>query len=209
MFFERRKAEPKIICLTLDLYFKGVSLRKISDHLKQFHDIDVCFTTVFRWIERYIEIMDEYVRQFKPHLGNIWQADEMMVQIDGDWFYLWNILDTRTRFHLASVISKQRKVMDARKVFQVAKKCSHGSKPEFIITDGLHSYGKAINKEFHTRRTETKHIGNVGINRMKNKHLCWDNNKIERFHGTVRDRNKTQRGLEITDSPFIYIYIYL
>ena len=31
--------DPKIITITLDLYFKGSSLRKISDHLKQFYDL--------------------------------------------------------------------------------------------------------------------------------------------------------------------------
>ena len=28
-------------------------------------------------------------------------------------------------------------------------------------------------------------------------------NLVERLHGTVRDRNKVQRGLEIEDSPFV------
>lgn len=28
LYFEKLKANPKIICLTLDLYFKGCSLRK-------------------------------------------------------------------------------------------------------------------------------------------------------------------------------------
>lgn len=36
LYFERLKVEPKIICVTLDLYFKGISLRKIVDHLKQY-----------------------------------------------------------------------------------------------------------------------------------------------------------------------------
>ena len=83
-----REANPKIICLTLDLYFKGVSLRKITDHLKQFYELNVKHTAVLRWIEKYIEIMDNYVSQFKPKLRAVWHADEMMVQIDGSWYYL-------------------------------------------------------------------------------------------------------------------------
>ena len=30
LYFENLKVNPKIICVTLDLYFKGISLRKIS-----------------------------------------------------------------------------------------------------------------------------------------------------------------------------------
>jgi len=202
MFFERRKADPKIICLTLDLYFKGVSLRKISDHLKQFYDIDVCFTTVFRWIDHYIRIMDEYVRQFKPQLSDIWNVDEMMIKINGDWFYLWNCIDDASRFHLASIISKERKAWDAQRVFIQAKKRSHGNRPLFIITDGLKSYQQAIDEEFHTIRKKTIHIGNVGIRGKKNSEDYFDNNLVERLHGTIRERNKTQRGLKTEYSMF-------
>ena len=203
LYFENLKANPKIICLTLDLYFKGVSLRKITDHLKQFHNLKLSHTTLLRWIENYISIMDSYVLKFKPKLGGVWQVDEMMVQIDGDWFYLWNVMDKFTRFHLASVISKERKVQNARNVFQIAKKRSHNDKPRCIITDGLQSYKKAINKEFHTVKKETIHIGNVGIRGKRFKNTKFDNNMVERLHGTVRDRNKTQRGLETPSSPFI------
>lgn len=203
LYFERMKADPKIICLTLDLYFKGVSLRKISDHLKQFYNLDVYFTTVFRWIDHYIRIMDEYVRQFKPQLGDVWNVDEMMISINGDWFYLWNVIDDETRFHLASVISKERKTSDARKVLITAKKRGHGSKPSFIITDGLKSYVKAVDDEFHTIKRDTIHVGNVGI---RGKHFDkndFDNNLVERLHGTIRERNKTQRGLKDEYSAFI------
>jgi len=203
LYFEKLKADPNTICLVLDLYFKGVSLRKIADHLKQFYKINVYHTTVLRWIERYIEIMDKYVSQFKPKLGTVWHADEMMVSVDGDWFYLWNIIDSFTRFHLASVISKGRKVENARKAFQQAKKCSKGDRPRCIVTDGLQTYKKAINKEFYTVKKETIHIGNVGIKGKRFRNTKFDNNLVERLHGTMRDRNKTQRGLEKQDSMFI------
>lgn len=112
-------------------------------------------------------------------------------------------MDEFTRFHLASVISKGRKVENARKAFQVAKNKSHGDKPRCVVTDGLQSYKKAINKEFHTVKKETIHIGNVGIKGKHFKNNKFDNNLIERLNGTVRDRNKTQRGLKSEETSFI------
>lgn len=203
LYFEKLKANPKIICLTLDLYFKGVSLRKICDHLKQFYNLKVVHTTLLKWIEKYIKIMDKYVSQFRPKLGTIWHADEMMIDIDGDWYYLWNIMDEFTRFHLASVISKERRIIDARKAFKVAKRRSHGEKPRCIVTDGLQSYKKAINKEFETVKKKTIHISNVGIRGRQYKTRKFDNNLVERLQGTVRDRNKTQRGLDTKDTIFV------
>jgi transposase-like protein len=173
LYFKRLKADPKIICVTLDLYFKGMSLRKICDHFEQFYDLKVVHTTVLRWIEKYVEIMTKYVSQFKPKLGSVWQVDEMMVDIDGNWFYLWNVMDEFTRFHLASVISKERKIKDARKAFQQAKKRSHNDRPR------------------------------VGIKGKHFKNTKFDNNLVERLHGTVRDRNKTQRGLKSEETTFV------
>ena len=203
LYFERLKGDPKIICLTLDLYFKGVSLRKISDHLKQFYNLDITYVTVFRWIDRYIRIMDEYVRQFKPQLSDIWNVDEMMISINGDWFYLWNVIDDATRFHLASVVSKERKIADASKALRTAKKRSHNKRPMFVITDGLKSYNKAIKDEFFSYKNKTTHIGNVGIRGRKNGKDYFDNNLVERLQGTIRERNKTQRGLKDEYSPFV------
>ena len=203
LYFERIKADPKVICVTLDLYFKGISLRKISNHLKQFYDLDIHFTTVFHWIKNYIIIMDEYVRQFKPQLSDIWNVDEMMINIKGEWHYLWNVIDDETRFHLASYVSKRRTTNDAKMALRTAKKRNHNKRPMFIITDGLKSYNKAISEEFDSLRNKTTHIGNVGIQGKKNGEDYFDNNLVERIQGTIRERNKTQRGLKDEYSPFV------
>jgi len=194
--FEKLKYDPHIITVTLDLYFKGVSLRKITDHLKQFYGLNVHYSTVYRWIEKYIRIMNEYVSKLKPELSNTWHADEMMVNIHGDWHWLWNVMDEGTRFLLASVISKERKVEDARRAFQAAK-ATGKRKPKYVVTDGLQAYHKAFNKEFYDHHRSVKHIRNVGFRDKTN------NNLIERLHGTVREREKVMRALKIPDTPIV------
>ncbi len=106
-------------------------------------------------------------------------------------------MDERTRFQLASVVSKERYVKDARMVFQKAKKNCGGRKPKFMVTDGLPAYRDAVNKEFKTNTDETEHLWNVGLQHHPN------NNHIERLHGTIRDREKTFRGLKIESTPII------
>ena len=56
--FEGMCYEPRIVATTLDLYFKGVSLRKIADHLKQFYGLNMNHSTVYRWICKYTDIME-------------------------------------------------------------------------------------------------------------------------------------------------------
>ena len=195
--FENMKYDPKIIALTLDLYFRGLSLRKISQHLKEFYDLNVTHMIIYNWIEKYIGIMNEYVNTIQPNIGEVWHTDEMMVNIGGSWEYLWNVIDENTRFQLASVVSKVRKVKDARMVFQRAKSNCGGRKPKYIITDGLGSYKRAVKKEFNTNTHETEHLHNTGLQHHPN------NNHVERLHGTIRQREKVMRGLKTDNTPIV------
>jgi transposase-like protein len=44
--FEHSQKNPKVICASIDLYFKGVSLRKIAHHVQQFYDVQIHNTSV-------------------------------------------------------------------------------------------------------------------------------------------------------------------
>ncbi|HEY7570943.1 MAG TPA: hypothetical protein VH796_06215 [Nitrososphaeraceae archaeon] len=48
--FENSKASAKLITAAVDLYFKGVSLRKIADHLKQFYGFKINCSSICRWL---------------------------------------------------------------------------------------------------------------------------------------------------------------
>ena len=39
--FQKLKGNAKVTTVILDLYFKGISLRKICDHLNQFYDLEI------------------------------------------------------------------------------------------------------------------------------------------------------------------------
>jgi putative transposase len=51
-------------------------------------------------------------------------------------------------------------------------------------------------------KKETVHIVHVGIRGKQFENTKYDNNLVERFHGTIRDRNRTQRGLKSIKTPF-------
>jgi transposase-like protein len=196
--FKKLKYEPKIITATLDLYFKGVSLRKISDHLKQFYGLNVNFTTLYHWIKHYTKIMSGYVKQLVPEISGTLCVDEMQVKVGGEWKWLWNIMDKETRFLLASQISDKREIEDARRLFQKAKERIKGQKVEKVVSDGLRSYQNAFKKEFFTlHKPRTEHIRHIRLAGEVN------NNLIERFQGTRRERDKVLRGMKDEHTPII------
>jgi transposase-like protein len=188
------RVNPKAIMVALDLYFKGISLRKIQDHLRQFEDTHVSFVAVYKWIQKYVALMEQYAKLLRPQLSGVWHADEMKVNVHGKWQWLWNIMDSDTRYILASHVAQGRGVAEAQEAFQIAKKNSNPEgEPTFLITDGLSSYQAAANKEFRN----TVHIAKVGIQGEVN------NNRIERLHGTIRERNKVMRAIKKPNSAII------
>ena len=181
------KASAEIICLTLDLYYKGLSLRDISDTLFQFHNQKIHFDTVRRWIQNFSKILNKYTTTLKPELSGEICTDEQFLKCKKKQVYAWNSIDKETRFVLASTVTKGRGIKDAREHFKEVKKQTQDERPKVIYTDGLNKYHRAINKEFRTLKKETVHCQVAGLRARKN------NNRIERFHNNFREFDKVRR----------------
>jgi transposase-like protein len=194
--FNRVKHDPKVITLTLDLYFKGVSLRKITDHIQQFHDRKVCPTTPMRWIKKYTALLGKYAEKYEADVGKIWHCDETTVFIkkEGEkkhYQWIWNLMDAKTRYLLACQITETRFVNDAKIPLREAKARAN-KRPDAIVTDGLPAYQKAIKAEFYdlTAPIQNPHI------RLKDFETKPNNNIIERLQGTFRERTKIVRSFD-------------
>jgi transposase-like protein/DNA-directed RNA polymerase subunit M/transcription elongation factor TFIIS len=190
--FEHMRANPHAITVALDLYFKGVSLRKIVDHLNQFERVNVSHVAVLKWIQKYVALMRDYVDTMKPELSRVFHADETKTSIRGQWEWLWHLIDGDTRFLLANHVSQGRTVADAREAFREAKMVAK-TDARVVLTDGLDSYKQAARKEF----PNAVHVSGVGLQGRLN------NNRMERYHGTFKERNKVMRGIKKPDSAII------
>ncbi len=197
--FQKMRHKPELVTLTLDLFFKGLSLRKIADHLTQFYQLKIHHTTVLRWIQKYVQVMKVYVDELKPQVSERWHADEMMINVDGAYRWLWNLMDAKTRFLLATQLTEQRETEDAMRLFAGAKQKA-GKRPEVIVTDGLQAYRAAYMKEFWTlKKPRTEYIRLARFEEKVNQNL------IERFNGTTRERNKVMRGLDTDESAETFV----
>lgn len=191
-----RKAryEPEIITVTLDLYFKGISLRKISDHLKQFYQLEVPFQTVWKWLDKYVRIMNRYVSTLVPQLTGKWNEDEMAIKVKGEMRWLWNVMDHGTRMQLASEISKTKNELDSMRAFLKAKEIAKAI-PREIVTDKMGATPMGIERAFIV---EGKPKHTVALAGATTPHA---NEWAERLNNTVRERIKTQRGWKSENTP--------
>ena len=143
--FRKLRGNPKTITLVLDLYFKGISLRKIEDHLKQFYGIKVSYRTVYNWVIRFTQLIKNYTDKLTPQTSAKWHTDEMTIKTKDEkkCIWLWNTIDSETRFLLAQNISETREIEDATKQFRDAVDKAE-KKPVWMVTDKLPSYEKAF-----------------------------------------------------------------
>ncbi len=198
--FAYNKVNSKIITVALDLYFKGISLRKVKEHIKLFHGIDISASSVLNWIHRFGEAVAPFVDSLVPKdVSGVYHIDEMMVHVrkesmeKGHYQWLWNMMDNTTKFWISSKVSQRREVSDARAVFQDAK--TKMPKPLAIVHDGLPSYNEAYWKEYY--EMEGKRVQNIRSVSVRHNGL---NQVVERLNGVMRDREKVMRGMDHRES---------
>ncbi len=200
---KRARYDPEVIVVTLDLYFKGLSLRKISDHLKQFRGLEVGHQTVWYLIDKYVKMLNGYVSTLTPQLSGKWHEDEMKLKAKGgeiendgsQWKWLWNVMDKGTRFQLAAEISRTKNEVDSTHAFRRAREIAQAI-PHEIVTDKAGSAPRGVEGAFVSDREKPKHTLITAGAGYPN-----GNQWAERLNNTVRERTKVQRGWKKDDTP--------
>jgi transposase-like protein len=143
--------------------------------------------------------MNKYAKTIQPkNVSNAWNADETLIRTKkgnrkkgADYEYVWNVMDSETKFLLASVNSgHKRGIEEAQMVMKEAWE-QNGKMPYQIITDRLASYQDGIRKTFRNWGAErkVKHTSILG----KRKEI--NNNTIENHHTHQKEFHKVRRGV--------------
>jgi transposase-like protein len=202
--FDRMRTQKHIIGFALDLYYDGMSVRKIQRHIKYLFKVKVSYYAIHKWITKYSILIKQYVDTLKVNLGDIWHVDETAIKIKGKQKWFWEIIDEKTRFMVAEHLSTSRKIEDSKILFKDARNRAI-QKPRIIYADGCFAYRKGFNLYFGDRGRTCKLVQNVGINGRVHQ------NMVERLHGTLKDMLRARRGLDsstkteaMLDGWFVY-----
>ena len=189
--FPKMRTKARIISSSIDFYFEGLSIRKISTQIEKLYGVHVSNVSVWKWITKYSALVSKYVETLNPQVLGIYHLDETAIKCKGVQKWFWEMIDEQTKFLVASHLSDSRTTEDAVAVFEksiaIAKR-----KPTSIYCDGLPAYVDGYNKVFWTMRKDTRPelIRSVGIRNIHNQ------NAVERLHSTLKDRIKPTRGLK-------------
>jgi putative transposase len=192
-------ATPQMITSAMQLYFTGESFRNVKQFLK-LQGVKMSHVAIYKWIRKYVGLMETYLEKIKPNVGNAWRTDELFLKVKGNMKYLYALMDDETRFWIAQQVADTKYTANINPLFHKGKEVT-GKRPNTLISDGAPNFNDSFNKEFYTNTTpRTRHIKHI---RLQGDH---NNNKMERFNGEVRDREKTMRGLKTTDTPILSGY---
>ncbi len=181
-----RRVPSEWVGAAIRKYYAGMSYKQIAEYMKDAYDIpEPSKATIYEWVRDYTQAAVNTMKNYPAQTGEHWVVDEMQVDVGGDSYWNWNVMDSDTRYILASYLSSERDQASAEAVLRKAAAAA-ASPPERITTDKLPSYVPAIEEVF----PKAKHTQSEGIRAELN------NNRSERVQRTFRDRTKTLRGLD-------------
>jgi putative transposase len=183
----------------LQSYFSGMSLNEVKQNMEQQYNYSPSVSTIYRWLDRFIKQANYKVRDIKPNVGDIWIADETVIKINRKKHWLFDCIDAKTRFLLASHLSPNRGTREARALMEKATERA-GKAPKVVMTDKLAAYLDGIELAFGA---DAKHEQGSPFDVQTNTNL------IERFQGTLKDRTKVLRGLKRADTAKKFIEGFL
>jgi transposase-like protein len=156
------------------LYFKfTLSLRDVEEVLAE-RGIDVSYETVRCWAEKFGRAIAANIRRSSPRPGSVWHLDEMVVRIHGKRMFMWRAVDDEGEV-LDVLVQKRRNKHAALRLLRKLLK-RQGYVPDRFVTDGLLSYGAAL----ETLSCRSRHRPG----RLR------ENNRAENSHLAVRRRER-------------------
>ena len=192
---EGRRMDAEMMGSAIRDFYTGKSYKQIAEGLRDEYDIpEPSKATIFEWVRDYSDQAAAEMEGHKAQTGDTWVADELVVDVGGKKAWLWNVMDGKTRYILASHLSRERDAEAAKTVMRKAL-ASADKPPDNIFTDKLRSYLPALREVL----PKTKHFQSQGFAADIN------NNLSERLQGTYRDRIKTLRGLDSIESGQRYL----
>jgi len=200
--FFRMRNQEQIITQCMDLYYSGMSFRKIADHLKRFFPKNVNASTIYRWILKFVPMMENFTDKQEIKAGWQLQGDEVEYKrrasakqrgIRNEYFI--DVIDMDSRFIVSSSYQKDRTIPILNKIYRNAKR-KVGEQVKVISTDGLMSYPRVIKKTFSMKMVKGGKIAKTSkiIHQVIKSDSGGFNYKIERFHNTLRERTKIMCG---------------
>ena len=187
--FFKMKNTPQKVTLCLDLFYRGISTRKVQEHLQAFYPHNSSNVSIYKWIVKYSKMISKFTDNLNLKVGKELQTDEMEYKTKGKKAWFIDAIDTETRFMVASEFTQNRGRAEIKKVIQDAKNKT-GKQITIYTTDGYTAYYNVIKSVVGYYELKKGNIIHNKVTQLKKEGF---NHKVERMHNNIRARTKTFR----------------
>jgi len=185
------------ITLCLDLFFKGVSTRKIQEHLQAFYPHNSSNVSIYKWVIKYSNLISDYTRKLNVNCSSELEVDEMEYKrrkhhnkkgTEPNWFI--DGIDLETRYIVNSKYVKSRDSKELKNFFITIR--NKTNKVNKITTDGFLAYRNVVKKSFgYNSKLKKYEVEHKVVNASRGEGF---NHKVERLHNSVRQLTQNFRG---------------
>jgi transposase-like protein len=171
---------PAVIQYAVWLYFRFTpSLRDVEEMLAH-RGVDVSYETIRAWTVKFGPKIAANLRRRKQPPSPRWHLDEMVSTIAGKRVWIWRAVDDEGEV-MDMIVQKRRDAGAALRFLRRLLKNQH-VEPEVIVTDGLRSYGAALQR--------------LGLSDRHRPGRLRENNRAENSYLSVRRREKKMQGFK-------------
>lgn len=143
--FKYRHYEAEIILLCIRWYLRySLSYGDLEEVMAE-RGLSVDHTTVYRWVQRYVPILEKHCREKLKPTNDSWRVDETYVKVKGIWMYLYRVVDSEGAT-VEFMLSQSRDGQATKCFFRKALRARHTAPPRVINVDKNPSYPKAVAK---------------------------------------------------------------
>jgi transposase-like protein len=185
----------------LNLYYSGMRINEIRDNMQLRYGYSPSAALMHLWIDKYTDIAHKTMSNYRPRVGDTWIAGEMITRLGNKKYWMYEIVDDKTSYILASLITLRSPGI-IKALIEGASGISRRI-PKMVLVYTPRANFNTLEKgsgyafehvpvEEFAIRHRIGILGNINIYRTRN----------VRFFRTLKTANKFYRGLAINYNCF-------
>ena len=191
-----RRFEADQMGAAVRLFYSGMSYKRTAESMEKMFDIpEPSKATVYEWVRDYTKDALKEMERHPAHTGGHWVVDDKQLDVAGQKYWNWNVMDESTGYLLASHLTKERDALAAEAVLKKAAAAA-AEPPRRVKTARRRYYFPAMKKVF----PDARHIQSPWVRDPANK-----TDLSERVQDRFRQRTKTLQGLGSMESAQRYL----
>jgi len=174
------RVPPEYVARVMEMYYRGFKITEIKTALKNDFGFNPSRAVLYRWIYNFSDRAFSYFKNYVPLTGDVWLIGEEIKKIADARYKTYDIIDLKTRFLLATQISRNRSLVTVKSLYEDAVQKAQKS-PNMVTVFMVYSFFDKVKKLF---KCQTEHVS------MLPKELEYNLELIEFIVGFYDDRSR-------------------